>query len=362
MGNKHGVYLAVAISFALCLTGLLLSGTDIVGMLLLGVSYLAAVGLIGEYILPLFLHLSSEHYDLPTRVSREMEMLSRGEETFWSQSFRVFVTDDDAQCITALGFRSLVITRGCYNMRSGEFHCVLQEAMEQRKNLRSVALLYATLGNIIFFQCRFFCRVGRVLFRIMSIPISMVIAAISDGGFQGGFRIGTIVAEISDRIYSVFARLFIAVSNASIYLYTPAFDHLDRDIDQQLVNLNLRNVLGEIIAYNQGIGYSGTVPRENCIIFRSKAAKRLEFLATAERTNSSHQRPTVAPEQRRTQNSSVNHAHTRSIMHSQTAHRVEQHRLHIIDETQQSTARPQPDAGRRSSGARLRVIDDDSQQ
>lgn len=66
---------------------------------------------------------------------------------------------------------------------------------------------------------------------MFSLLIAMIIGGVSGGGFHHGLRVGAIVASISDRIYSVFARLFIAVSNASIRIDAPVFNGMDRDVD-----------------------------------------------------------------------------------------------------------------------------------
>lgn len=265
------------------LLGLLL-GLQALDLLLFSLIPLALSWTIGEYILPMLIHLSQEDYNLQDKVSQGLNMISYGNSGLEAQRWRIFVSDDDAQVITAVGRRTLILTRGCFNLRPGDFRCALQEAFEQRVSDRSNALLIATIGNPFYLGSRIMCRIGRLLLRMIAWPIGLIIALVLPNrrGFFAGFRRGmnsiAVSQTIADWLYSVLCWLLIRLSNLMLYAYSPILNQMDLAVDSKLKEMNLQNVMIQLITANAETPYRSRIPRENCIIHRPRPATRIEAL------------------------------------------------------------------------------------
>ena len=93
--------------------------------------------------------------------------------------------DDDAPVMTWIGWRTLMIGRGCYNLDHAQFLCAMQEAAEQRFTLRSHVFLFATIGNPLYLTMRLFCRFGYLISWLLGLPLSVLLTVLS-GGLRGG--------------------------------------------------------------------------------------------------------------------------------------------------------------------------------
>lgn len=237
--------------------------------------YLAAACLIGEYILPMLSHLSDELFDLHVRVERVVPSLNTGGSEIGR--LRVFVLDDDAPLITWVGFRTLMVSRGCYNLQAGEFRCVLQEAYEQRAGLRSFLLLLATVGNAVFLSCRLFCRCGRWILRLIGVLIGVIVSS------RHMFRSGQIGAAVGDGLYRWFSAIFLFVSNLSVYIpYWPAMVWADADADGRLCAMGMKGALNRLLDTIQHTRYTGRFLRERALIMRAPIGWRRDRIRTME--------------------------------------------------------------------------------
>lgn len=238
--------------------------------------YLAAACLIGEYILPMLSHLSDELFDLHVRVERVVPSLNTdgGPEI---GRLRVFVLDDDAPLITWVGFRTLMVSRGCYNLQAGEFRCALQEAYEQRAALRSFLLLLATVGNAVFLSCRLFCRCGRWFLRLIGVLIGVIVSS------RHVFRSGQIGAAVGDGLYRWFSAIFLFVSNLSVYIpYWPVMVWADADSDGRLCAMGMKGALNRLLDTIQHTRYTGRFVRERALIMRAPVGWRMNRIRTME--------------------------------------------------------------------------------
>lgn len=242
---------------------------------LVGVAvYLAAACLIGEYILPMLSHLSDELFDLHVRVERVVPSIDPGNGPGVGR-LRVFVLDDDAPLITWVGFRTLMVSRGCYNLQAGEFRCALQEAYEQRVGLRSFLLLLATVGNAVFLSCRLFCRCGRWVLRLIGGLIGVIVSR------RHMFRAGQIGAAVGDGLYRWFSAIFLFVSNLSAYIpYWPLMVWADADADSRLCGMGLKGALNRLMDAIQHTRYTGRFVRERALIMRAPVRWRMNRIST----------------------------------------------------------------------------------
>lgn len=248
--------------------------------------YLAAACLIGEYILPVLSHLSDELFDLHVRVERVVSSIDTGNGPEPGR-MRVFVLDDDAPLITWVGFRTLMVSRGCYNLQAGEFRCALQEAYEQRAGLRSFILLLATVGNAVFLSCRLFCRCGRWFLRLIGVLIGVIVSS------RHIFRSGQIGAAVGDGLYRWFSAIFLFVSNLSVYIpYWPLMVWADADADGRLCAMGMKGALNRLLDTIQHTRYTGRFVRERALIMRAPVGWRMNRIRTmAEAENGFVQRP-----------------------------------------------------------------------
>lgn len=275
-----------ACSLLISLTTMPLGIPPVTGLIITAVMQ-AAAWYLGEHILPRLISLSSETYELHDRVSDALSSIHYGSDAFPSQ-WRIFVSDDDAAFITALGDRTLVVTRGCFNLRPEEFHCALQEAIEQRRSGRSRLLMLATVGNPVFLYARIFNKIGRFLFMLVAVPIGIVIAALCTGkntrfmeGIFIGKTVGGIIREVTDRLYSLTSKLLTKLGDLSMKLYHPIIRRHDEAIDRRLSALSLQSVLLRLIEINENAPVIGDTHREACIVYRTPAEKRINALLTA---------------------------------------------------------------------------------
>lgn len=236
-------------------------------------AYVALAGLLGEFALPFLSSLSTELFELDRRAERVLPTLKTPERFAFPERLRVYVLDDDAPMMTWAGFRTLMISRGCYNLHDGEFRAAMQEAFEQRLSLRSFVLLAATVGNPIFLSCRVFCRIGRFFLRAFGMLIGAIL------GFRHMLMGGRVGASIGDGLYRVFSALFLLLGNVSVYVpYWPLLIWADLDGDRALSEQNLRGALSRLIEETRRARYTGRFMREYALILRPPAQWRLDRL------------------------------------------------------------------------------------
>lgn len=273
------VLIAAATAFGICGVS---EGT-VTGIMV----YLTFACLAGEYILPFLSHLSGELFDLHVRVEGVLPTLQGRNGPASIGRVRVFVLDDDAPLMTWVGFRTLMVSRGCYNLNAGEFRCALQEAYEQRVGLRSFILLMATVGNMIFLSCRVFCRCGRFFLRVIGVLIGILVSS------RHIFRAGQIGAAIGDGLYRWFCAVFLLIGNLSVYIpYWLLIIWADADQDRILCGYGFRGALNRILGAIEHTRYTGRFVREHALIMRMPAGWRIRRLQTFSGTNPSIGRPT----------------------------------------------------------------------
>ena len=235
--------------------------------------YVFSAAAIGEYILPLLSHLSAETYELNQRVEEHLPIL---EDTWIARvprSVRIFVLDEDSPIMTWVGSRTLLVSRGCYNLRDSEFCCAFQEAWEQRVSLRSFMLLSATIGNFFFLSCRVFCRIGRMIL----MGIGGIIGFILGSARAHSGRIG---ATIGDWLYRVISFVFMLFSHISVFIpFALAVFPADWHIDRRLRRKNLTGTLIRLIHEIRETRYTGRYFREWGLIMRPPAAWRLRWVS-----------------------------------------------------------------------------------
>ena len=246
--------------------------------------YAAFALLAGEYVLPLLIQLDAERYDFAQRISSALPGICGGDGT--PSGVRVRVLDEDAPVMTWIGFRTVLVARGCYNLSPGDFGCALREAYGQRRNLRSLMLLAATVGNPVYLACRLFCRIGRLFTRLIGILIGVILS------LRRPLIGGTVGAHIGDGIYRFLSALFLMVSHIAVYVpYWPLFVIADLGNDRALAGRNLGGALRRLIEERRMNGYTGFFLREYSMIMRPPAAWRLRAIEAANAAPALSDRP-----------------------------------------------------------------------
>ncbi len=237
-------------------------------------AYLLLTLFLGEYILPVLCNRSRELFDLDRRVEGALPTLEMTGGWQQPRRVRIFVLDDDAPEMTWVGFRTLLVSRGCYNLRDAEFRCALQEAWEQRVNLRGLMLLFATVGNPVFLLCRVFCLVGRGVLRVLGGLIGLMVS------FRHAYHSTQIGASIGDGLYRFFSFIFLFISHVSVFVpYAVPLMWADWDIDRRLQRQHLAGALERLLDEIQHARYTGRFLREWGLIMRPPVSWRQRRLA-----------------------------------------------------------------------------------
>ncbi len=343
------LFIAVALSAIICLLFEFSPAAVLI--------YLALTALVGEYIFPFLIHLSDEIFDLNQRwseassglnVPEESDMLSR-----FPKSVKVFVMDDDSPIMTWVGWRTLIIGRGCYNLDHAQFLCAMQESAEQRLNLRSLVFLFATVGNLFYLGMRLFCRFGYLVSWILAIPLALVFSIFTDGGFREGIRAGQAAAKVANAIYNAISWVFLRISNLAVYVpYWPLLIWGDRDVDRTMKAKGFEMPLRSLIEAMHQTSYNSPFMRERPLILRMPRSMRLNWLdeqaSGIEHYNGGLQRIQI---QRVQQMESSNRP---QIAHRQRPRRsTDTRRIRLVEQEQSAS----PPAGRCNETRRIRIVD-----
>lgn len=240
---------------------------------------LAAAVLLGEFLLPLFFHHSAERYELSERVRAALPLLQDGPAS--TSRVRVVVLDEDVPTMTWVGFFTVLVNQGCYNLSASEFRCALQEAYEQRRNLRSLVLLLATVGNPVFLSCRVFCLVGWIAVQAVCILISALISLLVRSNVLMNSMMGS---QLGRMLYQILGFVFLWIGDLScIACYFPMLLWADWEIDRTLVGYGMGGTLRSLLESKRAAWMDrGRMNHpELSILLRLPAALRQRITATA---------------------------------------------------------------------------------
>ena len=241
---------------------------------------LTAAVLLGEFLLPLFFHRPTERYELSERVRATLPLLQDGPvDDSW---VRIVVLEEDVPTMTWVGFFTVLVNRGCYNLSASEFCCALQEAYEQRRNLRSVVLLLATVGNPVFLSCRVFCLAGWIVVQVVCILIAALVSLLGRSNVLMNSMMGS---QLGRGLYQILGFAFLWLGDLScIVCYFPMLLWADWETDHTLVGYGMGGVLLSLLRSKRAawIDRGRMNHPELSVLLRLPAALRRRIAATTE--------------------------------------------------------------------------------